>query len=135
MGQQQLLLLVLTAIMVGVGVLLGVDMFQESAAQANLDAVMQDCMTFVAKAQAWYRYPMVVGGGGQDYTNFSWGDINLSPDAGPYVNENGSYVISGNAVSSFVITGTSKADFDGDATPASVVITVTGNGVTITKTD
>jgi len=135
MGQQQLLLLVLATIMVGVGVLLGVDMFQENAAQANLDSVTQDCLTFVAKAQAWYRYPMVVGGGGQDYTNFSWGDINLSPDAGPYVNENGSYVISGNAVSSFIITGTSKADPNGNGTPASVVITVTGNGVTVTNSD
>jgi hypothetical protein len=134
MGQQQLLLLVLASIIVGVGVLVGVNMFQENSAQANFDAVRQDCLTFAANAQAWYRRPTMMGGG-QDYTNFDWADINLSPAAGPFVNENGSYAISGNAVTSVTITGTGKESPDGDATPLSVTVVVSNNGVTVTQAD
>ena len=135
MGQQQLLLLVLAAIIVGVGVLLGVTMFQENAAQNNMDAVTQDCLTLAAKAQAWYRRPAVMGGGGQDYTSFSWGDINLSPDAGPYVNDNGNYAISGASGATCTILGTGKASLDGDATPLSVTVTITGNNIGVVQAD
>ena len=135
MGQQQLLLLVLAAIIVGVGVLVGVNMFQENAAQANFDAVRQDCLTFASRAQAWAKRPVAMGGGGQDFTNFDWADINLSPAAGPFVNENGSYAISANGVTSTTITGTGKESPDGDATPLSVTVVVTSNGVTVTQAD
>jgi len=135
MGQQQLLLLVLASIIVGVGVLLGVNMFQENSAQANFDAVRQDCLTFAANAQAWYRRPTMMGGGGQDYTTFSWGDINRAPDAGPFINENGSYAISGNAVTTVTITGTGKEDPDGDGTPLSVTVVINNTGVTVTQAD
>jgi hypothetical protein len=134
MGQQQLLLLVLAAIIVGAGVLLGVTMFQDNAAQANMDIVTQDCFTFAAKAQAWYRRPAAMGGGGQDYANFSWGDINLSPDGGPFVNDNGSYAITAAAGSTCTIVGTGKASQDGDATPLSVTVTITGNNVNLVQT-
>jgi len=135
MGQQQLLLLVLAAIIVGVGVLVGVNMFQENAAQANFDAVRQDCLTFAAAAQAWAKRPVAMGGGGQNFTNFSWGDINRTPDAGPFVNENGSYAVSAPGVTSVTITGTGKEDPDGDGTVLSVTVVVTSNGVTVTQAD
>jgi hypothetical protein len=134
MGQQQLLLLVLAAIIVGTGVLLGVNMFQENAAQANMDAVTQDCLNFAAKAQAWAKRPVAMGGGGQAFTGFSWGDINLLPDAGPYVNENGSYAISGITATGCVITGTGKEDIDNDGTALKAVVTVTTNNVTVSQT-
>ncbi|MCH7677569.1 hypothetical protein IH879_21845, partial [candidate division KSB1 bacterium] len=57
MGQQQLLLLVLSAIIVGVSIVIGINMFTSSAVQANQDAVLQDCMMIAARAQEWYRKP------------------------------------------------------------------------------
>ena len=44
MGQQQLLLIVLVVIVVGIAVAIGMNMFSESAAQANFDAVISDML-------------------------------------------------------------------------------------------
>jgi hypothetical protein len=132
MGQQQLLLLVLAAIIVGTGVLLGVNMFQENAAQANMDAVTQDCLTFAAKAQAWAKRPVAMGGGGQAFTGFDFGDINL-PAGASYSNENGSFAISNVTATGCQITGTGKEDIDGGGALTATVI-VTTNNVTVSQT-
>ncbi len=68
MGQQQLLLLVLSAIIVGVSIMIGINMFSSSAAQANQDAVLQDCMNIASRAQEWWRKPIAMGGGGRTFT-------------------------------------------------------------------
>ncbi len=68
MGQQQLLLLVLSAIIVGVSIVIGINMFTSSAVQANQDAVVQDCMVIAARAQEWWRKPSAMGGGNRTFT-------------------------------------------------------------------
>ena len=79
MGQQQLLLLVLSAIIVGVSIVIGINMFSSSAVQANQDAVLQDCLNIGARAQEWYRKPVNLGGGGRSFTNLdSVGVLNMS---------------------------------------------------------
>ena len=62
MGQQQLLLLVLGAIIVGVAIVVGINMFGSNALKANEDAVRQDCLTFASRIQECYRKPTVLGG-------------------------------------------------------------------------
>ncbi len=71
MGQQQLLLLVLSAIIVGVSIVIGINMFTSSATQANQDAVLQDCMSIAARAQEWYRKPASMGGGGRSFSTLA----------------------------------------------------------------
>lgn len=84
MGQQQLLLIVLSVIIVGVAVAVGVTMFQSGAVDANRQAVIGDLVNFAAKAQRHYRTPTQLGGGSQSFDGFA-----LSPlDSG---NANGSY--------------------------------------------
>jgi len=68
MGQQQLLLLVLSAIIVGVSIVIGINMFASSAVQANQDAVLQDCLHIAGRAQEWLRKPEALGGGGGLFT-------------------------------------------------------------------
>ncbi len=68
MGQQQLLLLVLSAIIVGVSIVIGINMFASSAVQANQDAVLQDCLHIAGRAQEWLRKPEALGGGGGTFT-------------------------------------------------------------------
>ena len=68
MGQQQLLLLVLSAIIVGVSIVIGINMFSSGAVQANQDAVVQDCIMIAARAQEWYRKPDELGGGSRSFT-------------------------------------------------------------------
>ena len=77
MGQQQLLLLVLSAIIVGVSIVIGINMFASSATQANQDAVLQDCLNIAARAQEWYRKPISIGGGGRVFTGITLPLLNI----------------------------------------------------------
>ena len=87
MGQQQLLLIVLSVIIVGIAIAVGVNMFQSGAVDANRQAVISDLANYAAKAQRYYRTPTQLAGGSQDFNNF-----HLSPlDTG---NANGSYSLS-----------------------------------------
>jgi len=124
MGQQQLLLLVLAAVIVGTGILLGVNMFQDNAAQANLDAVTQDCLTLASRAQAWYRRPLALEGGGQAFTGINLAELNFTSP-----NENGTYTFTV-APATLTITGDGLEDGDGTAGNVKVVVTVTNNAVT-----
>ena len=64
MGQQQLLLIVLSIIIVGIAVVIGLGLFSEGADQANIDQVVQDCVAMGARAQQYYMKPTGLGGGG-----------------------------------------------------------------------
>lgn len=124
MGQQQLLLLVLGAIIVGVAIVVGVNMFSSSAVNANRDAVVQDCMTLATRAQQWYRTPVILGGGGRDFTNAPAGGnglldaIRFSP-----TNENGSFGIVVTDASTITITGTGLEPNPDNALTVVVVVT------------
>ena len=77
MGQQQLLLLVLSAIIVGVSIVIGINMFTSSATTANQDAVLQDCLHITSRAQEWLRKPTSLGGGGGFFTNLDLQKLNI----------------------------------------------------------
>ncbi len=71
MGQQQLLLIVLGVIIVGIAVVVGINVFTASSYQANQDAVVADCTTLASLAQQYYRKPVALGGGGNAFTNWT----------------------------------------------------------------
>lgn len=64
MGQQQLLLLVLSIIIVGLAVVVGIDAFSENRIKANADALVGDAMRIASDIQVWALKPEQVGGGG-----------------------------------------------------------------------
>ena len=84
MGQQQLLLIVLGIIIVGIAIAVGVNMFQQSAVDTNRQAVISDLTNLAAKAQRFYRTPQELGGGAQNFQNFSLGRLDTA-------NANGSF--------------------------------------------
>jgi len=86
MGQQQLLLIVLGIIIVGIAIAVGVTTFRSSAVDANRAQVISDLNNLAAKAQRYYRTPGSMGGGGQDFLNFAISAL----DTG---NANGSYSV------------------------------------------
>ena len=49
MGQTQILLIVLSVIIVGVAVAVGIDQFQENALTSNRDAVAADCQRILKR--------------------------------------------------------------------------------------
>lgn len=84
MGQQQLLLIVLGIIIVGIAIAVGVNMFQQSAVDTNRQAVVSDLANLAAKAQRYYRTPNELGGGAQDFMSFKLGRLDTA-------NANGSF--------------------------------------------
>jgi hypothetical protein len=118
MGQQQLLLIVLGVIIVGIAVVVGINVFTASSEEAAKDAVVSDCTTIGAMAQQYYRKPTAMAGGGNDFTGFTVPAALVS-------NANGSYAASGAGANSVTITGT-PADGDYNWT---IVTTVTKDSV------
>lgn len=86
MGQQQLILIVLSVIVVAIAVVVGMNLFTGIAADANRDQVVNDLVNFAAKAQQYYRRPSAVGGGGNTFDSFNI----YSADS---ANENGDYIV------------------------------------------
>ena len=70
MGQQQLLLIVLGVIIVGIAVVVGINVFTVSSANSNRDAVISDLTTLAAMSQQYYRKPTAMGGGGNEFTGW-----------------------------------------------------------------
>ena len=67
MGQQQLLLIILGVIVVGIAVAVGITMFQDNAVSANRDAVVNDLVNLAARAHQFYRRPTSLGGGQNNF--------------------------------------------------------------------
>ena len=102
MGQQQLLLIVLGTIIVGVAVVVGINMFTQGAVNAERDAVMQDINAIASDAAAYWRKPAAMGGGARDFTNAS-SVVDFGSDSS---NTNGTYRMSSITATGFTLTGT-----------------------------
>jgi hypothetical protein len=70
MGQQQLLLIVLGVILVGVAVVLGIKYFGVGAESGAKDELVAHTVTIAAQAQEYAKRPKPMGGGGNDFTGF-----------------------------------------------------------------
>ena len=71
MGQQQLLLIVLGIIIVGIAVVVGINVFTASSSSTNRDAVISDLTNLASMAQQYYRKPAALGGGGNTFTGWT----------------------------------------------------------------
>lgn len=67
MGQQQLLLIVLGVIVIGIAILVGLDLFQANAVERSRDQVTLDVMALATNAMAYYKKPQDIGGGGNSF--------------------------------------------------------------------
>lgn len=107
MGQQQLLLVILVTILVGIATVVAINVFTESQEQANKEAVITDMLTAIPDARAYYKKPSALGGGSGSFANINLDDMILTQE-----NENGSYEISDRNGSSFTLTGTPASGID-----------------------
>ena len=87
MGQQQMLLLLVASMIVGVAIVAGLDQHVESARRANHDQVRDGLFEMAARAQGWYRRPVALGGGGRSFAEIDWVRLNVdsATTAGHYV--------------------------------------------------
>lgn len=82
MGQQQLLLIVLSVIVVGIAIVVGVTMFNNNAKASNVDATVNDIMNYASRALQYSMKPEAMGGGGGDFENLTKGLVGID-DADP----------------------------------------------------
>lgn len=106
MGTQQLLLIVLGVIIVGVAVVVGIGLFGNQTQQANADSVLGDCMRIASGSQTWHGKPKSLGGGGESFIGLTLQKAGWKTST----NMNGSYALSSITTSSVIITGTGNAN-------------------------
>ncbi len=113
MGQQQLLLIVLGTIIVGIAVAVGINMMGNAQEQANLDAVRQDLLTIASSAQGYFAKPTMMAGGGNSFANIELGDISFPTDSivsGSAYNQNAVYTLDGATDSTVTISAIPTSD-------------------------
>ena len=71
MGQQQLLLVILGVIVVGVAIIIGITMFSSHAIETKRDNLINDCMNLSGLAQQYYSRPTAMGGGGRSFAGWA----------------------------------------------------------------
>jgi hypothetical protein len=119
MGQQQLLLIILGVIIVGVAIAVGIAMFSGQSISSNRDAITTDLNTLGADCYQFKIRPSSMGGGGGTYAGYAI----VATGAWGSNNPNATYTVTTQTASSLVLTATSKQVSGG-----TVTITYDGNG-------
>jgi hypothetical protein len=104
MGQQQLLLIILGVIIVGIAIAVGISMFSSGTVQANKDAIINDLNNLAANGYQYRIRPTTMGGGGGQYTGYTI-PTKLQ------TNENASYAVGSVSATSMTFTGTSTQGY------------------------
>ena len=124
MGQQQLLLIVLGTIIVGVAVVVGINMFTTGAVNAERDALLQDVNNIASSAASYWRKPAALGGGARDFTGVT-SVVTFGADSS---NANGVFTMNVTSATQFTLTAT------GSNEGVIIVAVVTQQGVSGTPT-
>lgn len=71
MGQQQLLLIVLGVILVGIAVAVGINMFSANSLEQKRNEITSEGVILASEAQLFYRKTVSFGGGGRTFTGWT----------------------------------------------------------------
>jgi len=128
MGQTQILFIVLSVIIVGIAVAVGITQFGSNATQANLSACELDAQDLGSKMQLWLNKPTSLGGGGGAFTGVTCdliGATDADGDASQYTNDNGVYKLASISATQATIQVFPKSSPSTEA----MSFTVTASGV------
>jgi hypothetical protein len=84
LGQQQLLLIVLGVIIVGIAVLLGIVLFRQSSIDGKRDLLINEGMTVANNAREYFHKPATYGGGGYSFVGWQIPSQMLTSANGSY---------------------------------------------------
>ena len=123
MGSQQLLLIVVGVVLIGLMIIVGMTMFKDQASSMNRDSISNDLMHHAVQAQKYYRRPTILGGG-----EHSFGGLTLAKITKAVSNANGIYELSPDPATTgdgFVsVTGTGFNTGNDAVTPVQVRVSV-----------
>ena len=135
MGQQQLLLILLGVIAVGIALAVGLTMFMDNAASTNREAVTHDLINLAASARVFYRRPATMGGGDGSFTTggpTGSGLTDIRQLTTKPVNNNGRYVLGAVTATAITITGIGREPVGpGFTDTVLVVMKITPEGATV----
>ena len=108
-----MILLVLATIVVGIAISIGIVQHRQGARAANRDEVRHALTELGARAQAWYRRPVQLGGGGRSFAEVTLPKINFQGTSYAW-----SISLSNVEIESFQATGISQEDSSWNASIA-----------------
>src|SRR2546426_9337190 len=101
MGQQQLLLIILGVIIVGIAIAVGISQFGANSTQANKDGVTSSLINVAANAYQYKIRPSTMGGGSNSYVGYAIPSKMQSDD-------NGNYSLTSTSGTTCLLKGTSS---------------------------
>ncbi len=119
MGQQQLLLIILGVIIVGVAIAVGISMFSSQSVKSNQDAILSDLANLAADGYQYKIRPTSMGGGNGTFAGYAI-DANASWGTN---NPNATYEIVTQTATVLALKATSK-----QVSGATIEVTYDGNG-------
>ena len=109
MGQQQLLMVVLAIIIVGIAIAISVQLFRSNAIESKRDLLIEETTSLATMAIQYYKKPQAMGGGGRSFMGWE-----IPTQMNQTVN--GNFMSAIVSASEVVITGTgSEAVTDTDS--------------------
>jgi Tfp pilus assembly protein PilE len=137
MGQQQLLLVILVTIIVGIATVVAINTFSTSADQANQDAVRQDLANIAASAQAWFIRPTMLEGGNNSFATVSFATMNFNAQTRSAngliaINQNGRYTITVREAGTFTVVGIPRSNTATNTNRVDITAVVTPNNLALT---
>ena len=118
MGQQQLLLLVLSTVIVGLVTVAGIQAFDQGSTQFSQEALMQTAVTIATDIQAEARTPATFGGAGIDNNAGFPGGYQPSLDDLGYDTEGNNRYQTPDGECFFETGGSATSSFDAGTTPS-----------------
>ena len=103
MGQQQLLLVILGVIIVGIAIAVAIMIFKGNAVESSRNAIINDLAYFAMRARQFYIKPRHLGGTERDFTGVTLGMLTSLSE-----NENGRYYIESVSKDELVLVGVGK---------------------------
>ena len=70
MGQQQLLMIVLAIIIVGIAIAISVQLFKSNAIESKRDLLIEETTSLATMAIQYYKKPQAMGGGGRSFVGW-----------------------------------------------------------------
>lgn len=132
MGSNQVLLLVLVTVIIGIAIILAVNMFNENAASANLDRITFFLTELGGRAQKYYRTPIWLAGGGHSFSGITADAQGIALLTSISQTEDGQFtVLTAGNDTQVTLQGVGIEDGDQDGTKCTVTIQVFADSVSL----
>jgi hypothetical protein len=103
MGHQQLLLVIIGLVIVGIAILVGIFLFESNSAESCRSALTGDLLFLAGRAREYYMKPASLGGGSNDFSNVTLRKFSTMTE-----NDNGRYYIESVSHDAIIIVGVGK---------------------------